>query len=95
MGVSQGLHLLISGRVQGVAYRAHTVAQATQLGLSGWVRNLSDGRVEVLAEGPADKLEALLSWCRQGPALARVSRVEAEWRQFSGGFRWFTQEGTV
>ena len=61
-----------SGRVQGVCYRISTQREAARLGLEGWVRNLRDGRVELLAEGPAEAVEQLLSWCRQGPALARV-----------------------
>ncbi len=73
------LHLLISGRVQGVWYRASTRRRARELGLSGWVRNLPDGRVEALAEGPRPQLEALLSWAQQGPTLALVSGVEASW----------------
>jgi len=64
------------------------------LGLSGWVRNLPDGRVEVVAEGPTDKLGTLISWCRQGPPAARVDGVDVTYEEpkgDSGGFwirRW-------
>ena len=71
-------HLLISGRVQGVYYRASTAEVGESLPLSGWVCNLRDGRVEVLAEGPVDALEALLAFCQQGPALARVDDIRLE-----------------
>ncbi len=73
------VHLYISGRVQGVFFRHHTHKKATALKLTGWVRNLSDGRVEVFAEGPSDKLEELINWCHQGPPAADVEKVDVEW----------------
>ena len=75
------LHLLISGHVQGVSFRAHTQKKSLELGLTGWVRNLPDGRVEVQAHGPKDKLEILHQWAGQGPTAARVTEVKAEWMQ--------------
>lgn len=69
------LHLLIAGRVQGVFYRASMVEQAQAAGLHGWVRNLRDGRVEALVQGPQPALDTLLAWCRQGPPAARVDEV--------------------
>lgn len=66
----------IEGRVQGVGFRAATQARAATLGLRGTVRNLDDGRVEVLATGAADALDALAGWLAHGPALARVTHVE-------------------
>ncbi len=69
-------HLFIEGRVQGVFYRASMVAQATQLGLRGWVRNRRDGRVEALVQGPAEAVQALIDWAHHGPAQARVSAVQ-------------------
>lgn len=68
--------LLISGRVQGVYYRASTGQQASSLGLTGYARNLPDGRVEVVAEGPEERLEQLKTWCLDGPPDARVDSVE-------------------
>jgi len=73
------LHLLVAGRVQGVSYRQATAEAAARLGLLGWVRNLPDGRVEALAEGPRGDLEALLELCRRGPPAASVSGLEATW----------------
>jgi len=78
------VHLLISGRVQGVAYRQNTKDEADRLGLSGWVRNLDDGRVEALAEGPRDVLEQFIAWCRRGPPYARVTDVAATWSDATG-----------
>jgi len=70
------VRMRISGRVQGVFFRAHTRDEARRLGLKGWVRNMPDGRVEVLAQGDSYQLRALESFCRQGPPYARVQDVE-------------------
>lgn len=83
------LHILIYGDVQGVFFRANTQSQANRLGLTGWVRNVEDGSVEVLAEGRAEKLEQLLEWCRHGPAGASVDDVKEEWGAADGSFRDF------
>ncbi|MGI9330267.1 MAG: acylphosphatase [Gammaproteobacteria bacterium] len=72
-----GRRFFISGRVQGVFFRASTVQQATRLGLRGWARNLADGRVEVLAAGPESALASLEVWLQEGPPDAQVSGVEA------------------
>jgi acylphosphatase len=78
------VHLLVSGTVQGVFFRQSTVDEARRLGLAGWVRNLPDGRVEVLAEGDRAALEGLVRFCHRGPPAARVEGVEAEWRPYGG-----------
>lgn len=78
------LHLVVSGLVQGVWYRQSTVDAVAGLGLTGWIRNLPDGRVEVLAEGARPALEALLAACRRGPPAARVSGVEEAWGEPRG-----------
>ena len=70
------LRCLVSGRVQGVGFRAHARHAAQALSLSGYARNLSDGRVEVLACGEAQALERFKAWLERGPRLARVERVE-------------------
>jgi acylphosphatase len=75
MGAMQ--RVLVSGRVQQVGYRDYIVRKAKALGVTGWVRNLSDGRVEMLAGGEADAIDALLAASRDGPPLARVDDVVA------------------
>lgn len=72
------LRCLVSGRVQGVYYRASTQRRAEALGLTGWVRNLPDGRVELVAMGPERALEELREWLWQGPPQARVAEVRCE-----------------
>jgi acylphosphatase len=67
----------ISGRVQGVFFRANTLKTARSLGLTGWVRNLPDGRVEAVLEGESDAVESMLAWCRTGTPPARVDHLEA------------------
>lgn len=72
------IRVIVSGRVQGVSYRASTAQQAAQLGLVGWVRNLDDGTVELEAEGEDAQIAALIAWCHDGPRHAVVSRVAVE-----------------
>ncbi len=79
------IHCFVSGRVQGVWYRASTQDQAKALGLTGWARNLPDGRVEVLACGERDNLQDLYAWLQIGPQLAEVKDVtyeELPWQEF-------------
>ncbi len=80
MADQERLEAIVHGFVQGVFFRHHTRIEATQLGLTGTVRNLPDGTVRVVAEGPRDRLDRLLVWLRGGPELAEVERVDAEWR---------------
>ena len=82
--------VLISGRVQGVFYRAYTRDQARIRGLTGWVRNLPDGRVYAVFEGDREKIESILAWCRQGPQFAAVDEVETEWQPYQGEFQDFS-----
>lgn len=76
--------LLISGRVQGVFFRGTTRRRATSLGVSGWVRNLPDGRVEAVFEGPEDDVRNMISWCHSGPRSARVESVDVNWQEPRG-----------
>jgi acylphosphatase len=69
---------IVTGRVQGVAFRASTAAQARRLGVTGWVRNRGDGAVELEAQGAAERVAALLAWCEKGPPAARVTRVAVD-----------------
>ena len=70
------VRLIISGRVQGVYYRANTQEMALELGLSGWVRNCPDRKVEAVFEGASEKVEKAINWCRQGPPSAMVTSLE-------------------
>ena len=76
----------ISGRVQGVFYRDHTRRWASSLGLSGWVRNLPDGRVEALVEGERVEIQNLERRLREGPPLSQVEDVHTEWEEYTGEF---------
>ncbi|MFB6129500.1 MAG: acylphosphatase [Salinigranum sp.] len=82
-------HVFVSGRVQGVFYRANTRDAAEERGLSGWVRNLEDGRVEAVFEGPADAVEGMVEWCHTGSPAADVADVSVEYDDPAGedGFR--------
>jgi acylphosphatase len=68
--------LLIQGKVQGVWYRVHLQEKAIGLGVTGWCRNLPDGWVEAMVQGPTEALDTLIQWCHQGPPKARVDSVE-------------------
>ncbi|WP_454765086.1 acylphosphatase [Cupriavidus campinensis] len=84
-------HLIAHGCVQGVGYRATCADYATALGVEGWVRNRTDGTVEVMARGPREKLEALRAWMEAGPPAAQVSRVAmAPAGDDAGPFKGFT-----
>lgn len=83
-------HLFISGKVQGVFFRAETQRAAQSLELSGWVRNMDDGGVEVLIEGEDVAVNKMIAWCKKGPPAAHVDRVEVRDEPYKGnlvGFR--------
>lgn len=81
--------ILIFGLVQGVFFRREITDLARRLAITGWVRNLSDGRVEVLAEGERSQLDALIRFCNVGPRGAVVRGVEVRWSDYKGEFRGF------
>ncbi|HEX9196558.1 MAG TPA: acylphosphatase [Candidatus Bathyarchaeia archaeon] len=81
--------ILITGLVQGVFFRREMADLARRLGISGWVRNLPDGKVEALAEGERARLNELIRFCNVGPRGAVVRKVEVEWTDPSGEFRGF------
>ena len=81
--------ILITGLVQGVFFRREVTDLARRLGISGWVRNLPNGRVEALAEGEKTRIEELVRFCHVGPPGAVVRKVEVEWSDYSGEFRGF------
>ncbi len=84
------VHLTITGKVQGVFFRKHTVEKAVDLGhLAGFVANEADGSVTVVAEGPENKINALIDWCHSGPSTAEVKKVQVEHEPYSGEFETF------
>jgi acylphosphatase len=80
------VHVIVTGRVQGVAFRADARWAAGRAGVTGWVRNRADGSVEAVVEGGRDSVEQMLAWFRQGSALARVDDVAVRWETYSGEF---------
>jgi acylphosphatase len=78
------VRVLISGTVQGVGYRYSTYNQANQIGISGWVRNLPDGRVEAVFEGTKEQVESMIRWCYQGSRGSSVSDVVVQYEQLEG-----------
>lgn len=77
------IHLLISGKVQGVFFRAYAKGKAKELSLTGWVKNLEDGRVEILAQGKEGELEDFRSWCYKGSPKSKVEKVEFTFNEIS------------
>ena len=83
------IHVVVTGAVQGVFYRATCVERARALGLAGWVRNTLDGAVEAEFEGSEEAVDSIVAWCREGPPHARVRAVDVAERRVLGerGFR--------
>lgn len=82
-------HLRIHGLVQGVSFRAYAQGEARRLQLAGWVRNLANGDVEALAEGPEENVERFVRWCHQGSPEARVESVKVDVKEPTGEFESF------
>ncbi len=87
------VHVYVEGRVQGVFFRAWTCDQAVKLGLYGWVKNLDDGRVEVVAEGQQPKLEEFIRQLKNGPKLANVEHLGITWEKAEGKYTSFEIAG--
>lgn len=83
-------HVIISGRVQGVFFRAETQRTAERLGVKGWVRNLPDGTVEAVFEGAADDVRKAVEWCHSGPRMAKVKDARVTWEKNRGEFSRFS-----
>jgi len=88
-------HVVVHGRVQGVGYRDAAVQAAFTLGVKGWVRNRSDGTVEAHAQGAPDEVDRFVEWCKRGPPLARVSKVDAREAVVDTGLRDFAWRATA
>lgn len=80
------VHVWIKGRVQGVFFRAYTRDAAHLIGVTGWVRNLPDGRVEAVFEGDSDKVERMIEWCREGSPMSRIESVDLLEEIYTGDF---------
>jgi acylphosphatase len=83
------VHIFVSGKVQGVYYRQNTLQKAQELGIFGWVRNLSDGRVESVIEGSKANIEKMLAWCKEGPLDAKVKEVKIIYEEYKNEFSTF------
>jgi acylphosphatase len=77
-------HVIIRGRVQGVWFRGSARDEAVRLGLTGWVRNRTDGAVEAVFEGPQSRVQEMVVWCHRGPRMAQVSHVDLRWGEYTG-----------
>ncbi len=84
------LHVVIDGIVQGVFFRASTREEACALGLTGWVKNCFDGKVEAVFEGERGKVEQILEWCKTGPPGAKVINIKSSWKAPTGEFDIFS-----
>jgi len=80
----------VSGRVQGVFFRSETWDEAVKKNVSGWVKNMPDGRVEAVFEGEKENVEKMIEFCKMGPPGARVTKVDVHWENFTGEFKNFT-----
>jgi acylphosphatase len=89
------VHVFVSGRVQGVAYRYFVERRAADIPVTGWVRNLRDGRVEIMAEGEKADLESFLGFLRQGPRMANVDDLDVLWEDYRGEYKDFRIEFTA
>jgi acylphosphatase len=83
------IHILVSGKVQGVFFRSSTKDKADDLGISGWIRNLIDGRVEAVFEGEKEDVDKMVEWCRKGPENARVTGIEVFMKEYKEEFKGF------
>ena len=82
-------HVYVSGRVQGVFFRSETRQLAQIQDVTGWVRNLADGRVEAVFEGEEENVKKLIDFCRKGSRWSKVAKVEVSWEQYTGKFSIF------
>ena len=90
--VKSRAHVIVSGRVQGVFFRSTTRDEAESRNVSGWVRNLLDGRVEAVFEGDKESVDQLVEFCRKGPPNAIVRSIEVKWEEYQAEFSGFRVE---
>ncbi|MBI2026581.1 MAG: acylphosphatase [Deltaproteobacteria bacterium] len=80
------VHIVVYGKVQGVFFRAYTETKAQELGICGRVKNLENGSVDIIAQGPEESLKRLVEWCHEGPSGAQVEKVTVDWLKVNGKF---------
>lgn len=90
MTVKLRAHVFVTGKVQGVYYRQNTMETAKAHGVTGWVRNLPDGRVEAVLEGDESSVKSVIEWCKAGPPDAQVQKVDTKFENFTGKLSEFT-----
>ncbi|MDZ7832895.1 MAG: acylphosphatase [Desulfobacterales bacterium] len=95
MADKKRVRAIIEGRVQGVNFRMETMRAAEQIGVNGWVRNKSDGNVEALIEGDAEKVDQMLEWCRKGPPVANVTDIDITEETYKGDMQGFDVRYTM
>ena len=83
------VHIVLSGRVQGVAFRYYARNMADKLGVKGWIRNLDNGDVEAVIEGKKVAVQQMVVWCKKGPSLAVVENISIDWQAYTGEFHKF------
>jgi len=86
MKAKKAVHVIVSGRVQGVCFRMETMKAAVRMDVAGWVKNRPDGTVEGVFEGAAENVDALVNWCKRGPRMASVSEVAVRDVNYTGEF---------
>ena len=84
--INQCLHIFVSGLVQGVYFRANSLKTAKSLGVTGWIKNLDDGRVELMVEGEKNFVNQMLKWCKHGPPGAKIDNVSVDYELFQNKF---------
>ena len=82
-------HIFVSGIVQGVFFRASVKERAQDMGLRGWVKNLEDGRVEIVFEGKKEKIQEIIDWIKSEPGMWKIENIQLEWQTFRGEFDGF------
>lgn len=84
--IKKRAHVFVSGKVQGVFFRQNALKKAKALGISGWIKNTEDGRVEAIIEGEEEKINTMIEWLKVGPPLARVKNIEVFWEKVGEEF---------
>ena len=82
-------YIFVSGLVQGVFFRENTRKKAQKLGITGWIQNLADGRIEAIFEGEKERVKEIIKWVKKGPIFAKVSGTDVEWQKYKGEFKNF------